>query len=84
MTDERARCPICISVVSSGLGRYPFRCANGHTLYRGGGATIVRQAGFEIRVPPWSYRPFTRREHVRSWARNLWPDWPRVALGAPA
>jgi hypothetical protein len=78
---SRESCPICVSVVASGLGRYPFRCANGHTLYRGGGATVSFDRPFSWSVGAWSYRLPTRREYVRMWFINRWPDYPRVGLG---
>ncbi len=76
----RERCLICISKVSSGVGTYPWSCANGHTLYRGGGATYQLPFGPST-VGPWSYRLPSRREVVEMWARRWWPDYPRVALG---
>lgn len=76
MNEERREyCLPCVSVVSSGMGRYPWTCQHGHTLYRGGGATMYWTVG------PWSYRPPTRREHVQMWAHRWWPDYPAVALG---
>ena len=49
-------CLICLSVVASGLGSYPFTCANGHTLYRGSGATFDMETG-AITIPARYYEP---------------------------
>lgn len=65
---NRENCLLCVSKVASGLGAYPWTCANGHTLYRGGGAVVPGWT-----VGPWSYRPPTRRQHVRAWASYRWP-----------
>lgn len=39
---EADSCPVCWRMAHSGLGTYPFTCANGHTLYFGAGTLSKR------------------------------------------
>lgn len=54
--DLRNDCWICFRKVASGLGRYPFTCANGHTLYRGSGASFDMETG-KMGIPARCYEP---------------------------
>ena len=62
--DVRSDCEICLRKAGSGLGGYPFTCANGHTLYRGSGLVFNPKTG-DLGVPMSFYEPTEPSPHDR-------------------